>query len=156
MTRERAEIGRVVAFIAKLEEPVREEPRGARRWIIRAPGRLGVGDRRLVDVIIHDISETGFLAEFASDLTAGAPVRLQLGRGHFAAAHVVWKRGAGHGCEFTAPISAERITATRARAVALYATGDGTAAAQRPSGRGIGITALGLVTFGIGALLWLR
>lgn len=129
-----------MAFLAKLEttDPSLADDvpaRRAHRWRVGVRSSLWTGRGKPLDVVVHNISATGFLAEFPSDLAIGEQVKLQLGDKGYAAARVVWKRGFGHGCEFYEPISQQSILATCASATRLHATDDGGEAAVRPGGR---------------------
>lgn len=88
------------------------DARRARRRLAHRLDTLLIGHDRRFSIIVHNISETGFLAEFASDLQAGDAVRLEVARRGFVAARVVWKRGLGHGCEFQERLPPEIVEET--------------------------------------------
>jgi hypothetical protein len=99
-------------FLAKLDLDASTDARQSRRFL---PDRLDgvlVGKDRRFDVIVHNISETGFLAEFPSELRPGDTVRLQLARIGFVSARVVRRRGMGHGCQFLEPVPGNVIAET--------------------------------------------
>lgn len=104
-------------FLAKLDLDADTDARRARRFVASRLSALVVGSERRFEVVIHDISETGFLAEFPSELVPGDLVRLRLARIGFVDARVVRKRGFGHGCEFLEPVPADVVQATIADGV---------------------------------------
>lgn len=112
-------------FLAKLDLKGEEDARKSRRFLANRLDGLIIGKDQRFDIIIHNISETGFLAEFHSELQYGDMVRLQLARIGFVDARVVRKRGLGHGCEFVEPIPADIIQETIASSIGLsQATGE--------------------------------
>lgn len=88
-----------------------------------------VGKDRRFDIIIHNMSETGFLAEFQSELQPDDIVRIQLARIGFVDARVVRKRGMGHGCEFLEPVPTDVVRETIAASIGF---GDGAGAQKSP------------------------
>lgn len=111
-------------FLAKLDLDTNGDARRARRFLANRLDGLLVGNDRRFDVIIHNMSETGFLAEFSSELNPGDIVGLQLARIGFVEARVVRKRGLGHGCEFLVPIPADVLHDTMAASVSFTNSGD--------------------------------
>lgn len=99
-------------FLAKLDLDGDGDSRRSRRLLANRLDALLIGNDRRFDIIIHNMSETGFLAEFSSDLKPGDIVGLQLARIGFVQARVVRKLGLGHGCEFLEPVSAEIVEET--------------------------------------------
>jgi hypothetical protein len=99
-------------FLAKLDLDASSDARRARRFFAHRLDGMLVGRDRRFDIIIHNISETGFLAEFPSELSPGDMVRLQLARIGFVDARVVRKRGMGHGCQFLEPVPTEIVQET--------------------------------------------
>ena len=84
-----------------------------RRRLSRVPVELDARVRELgangVDARIHNISESGFMAETDGDFEVGARIWLMLpGRGR-ANAVVKWIAGDKLGAEFSAPISLEGL-----------------------------------------------
>lgn len=101
-------------FLAKLDLDASTDARQSRRFVADRLDGVLVGKERRFDIIVHNISEAGFLAEFPSGLRPGDTVRLQLARIGFVSAHVVRRRGMGHGCEFLEPVPADIIAETMA------------------------------------------
>jgi len=99
-------------FLAKLDLDASTDARQSRRFLADRLDGVLVGKDRRFDIIVHNISETGFLAEFPSELRPGDSVRLQLARIGFVSARVVRRRGMGHGCQFLEPIASDIIAET--------------------------------------------
>jgi hypothetical protein len=115
-------------FLAKLDLDASSDARRSRRYLADRLDGLLVGKDRRFDIIIHNMSETGFLAEFQSELKPGDLVRIQLARIGFVDARVVRKRGMGHGCQFLEPVSAEIVEETIAGSIGF---GEGSGEARR-------------------------
>jgi hypothetical protein len=105
-----------VTFLAKLDVGHVDDARQSKRLFVRRLASLLIGRDHRLDVIVHDISERGFLAEFTSHLQVGDEVRLHVATIGYVRARIVWKRGLGHGCEFAEPVSPGLIGATIATA----------------------------------------
>ena len=88
--------------------------RGAARRSLRlhTPGSLGAN---AIDVLIHNLSLTGFLIESTSDLAVGEAITIDLPEAGATTATVMWKKGAMHGCEFERPISLGAVSAAMLR-----------------------------------------
>jgi hypothetical protein len=106
-----------VPFLAKLDLDASSDARRSRRFLTQHLDGMLVGKERRFDIIIHNMSETGFLAEFQSDLQPGDVVRVQLAQIGFVDARVVRKRGMGHGCQFVEPVPSEIVRETIAASV---------------------------------------
>jgi hypothetical protein len=106
-----------VPFLAKLDLDANSDARRSRRFLTHHLDGMLVGKDRRFDIIIHNMSETGFLAEFQSELRVGDIVRVQLAQLGFVDARIVRKRGMGHGCQFVEPVSAEIVRETIAESV---------------------------------------
>ena len=119
-------------FLAKLDLGGVSDARRARRLFAHRLDALLIGHDRRFSVIIHNMSETGFLAEFSSELQIGDEVRLHVARQGYVAARVVWKRGLGHGCEFLEPLPFEVVQETIAASM-RFGEESGIAAAERES-----------------------
>ena len=75
-------------------------------------GSLGAGDAaEAIDVVVHDISAHGFLAQTAAKLPVGSEVWLELAGIGRVSAKVRWRGSSTMGCEFETPISSEALTA---------------------------------------------
>ncbi|WP_303542425.1 PilZ domain-containing protein [Sphingomonas natans] len=109
-------------FLAKLDLDAGSDARRSRRFLANRLDGMLVGKDRRFDIIIHNISETGFLAEFSSELRPGDTVRLQLARIGFVDARVVRKRGLGHGCQFLTPVPADIVQETIAASLSFAET----------------------------------
>ena len=99
-------------FLAKMDVGGGSDARRSRRLLAHRLDTLLIGHDRRFSIIVHNMSETGFLAEFSSDLQVGDAVRLEVARRGFVAANVVWKRGLGHGCEFDERLPSEIVEET--------------------------------------------
>lgn len=79
--------------------------RSARRFVIRSKGRLRTGSGQAIDVVLHDISQTGCkLRDSSAALREGMAVRLWIGSvGPFDAA-VQWRSATEAGLEFSQPL----------------------------------------------------
>jgi hypothetical protein len=117
-----------VPFLAKLDLDASSDARRSRRFLAHHLDGMLVGKDRRFDIIMHNMSETGFLAEFQSELRVGDVVRVQLAQIGFVDARVVRKRGMGHGCQFVEPVSSEIVRETIAESV-------GFAEGSRPGGQ---------------------
>jgi hypothetical protein len=96
------------------------EPRGALRRKLRFDVQRVVTPGGPADVIIHDVSETGFLIETTSQLTNGEAIELELPHAGSSSAEVVWRSGDFFGCRFERPISRAAVSATLLRAPAEH------------------------------------
>ena len=70
-------------------------------------GANGAGDA--IDVVVHDISAHGFLAQSAAKLPVGSEVWLELAGIGRVSAKVRWRGSSTMGCEFETPISSEAL-----------------------------------------------
>lgn len=100
-----------MAFVTHLDASTEANRRDAERRLVNTvfPAWSGLGAP--FTVIVHNISETGFRAEFSSELRVGDEVKLRLGAAGNAAAEVVWRDGWEHGCRFLTPIRPEDVRA---------------------------------------------
>ncbi|PZU08733.1 PilZ domain-containing protein [Sphingomonas sp.] len=113
-----------VPFLAKLDLKATGDARRSRRLFANRIDGLLVGKDRRFDIIIHNMSETGFLAEFQSGLRPGDLVRIEMARIGFVEARVMRKRGMGHGCQFLTPVPSDVVQETIAGSVG-FAEGSG-------------------------------
>jgi len=73
---------------------------------------LGAGDAgEAIDVVVHDISAHGFLAQASARLPVGSEVWLELAGVGRVTAKVRWRGSSTMGCEFVSPISVEALAA---------------------------------------------
>jgi hypothetical protein len=100
-----------MAFVTNLDASA-DNRRIAERRSVNSVFAAWAGRGGQFTVIVHNISETGFRAEFSSELQVGDEVRLQLGKGAgYVSAEVVWRDGWDHGCRFLTPISSDEVRA---------------------------------------------
>jgi hypothetical protein len=98
-----------MAFVTNLDASA-DNRRIAERRSVNSVFAAWAGRGAPFTVIVHNISETGFRAEFSSELQVGDDVRLQLGKGAgYVSAEVVWRDGWDHGCRFLTPISSDEV-----------------------------------------------
>lgn len=100
-----------MAFVTHLDAPTEANRRDAERRLVNMVLAAWSGRGIPFTVIVHNISETGFRAEFSSELRVGDEVRLRLGSAGNAPAEVVWRDGWEHGCRFLVPIRPEDVKA---------------------------------------------
>jgi len=98
-----------MAFVTHLDASAELNRRDSERRLVNTVVSAWSGRGAPFTVIVHDISETGFRAEFASELHVGDEVRLRLGKAGYVTAEVVWRDGWDHGCRFIAPISPDEM-----------------------------------------------
>jgi PilZ domain len=114
------------------------EPRqdAENRYKVRRALRLGSvlggsGD----EVIIHNLSATGFLVETSADLTSGETLEVDLPEGGLVPASVVWRRDRFYGCEFATSVPAAVVSAAALRSDVISPAADfstKTAGAEAP------------------------
>jgi hypothetical protein len=101
-----------MALAAKLGPLGDASGRQAERSRLMLDASLGAGDAgEAIDVVVHDISAHGFLAQAAAKLPVGSEVWLELAGIGRVAAKVRWRGSSTMGCEFTTPISSEALAA---------------------------------------------
>ena len=77
----------------------------AARIGIRCDGILTEADGTQVDVVITDVSRTGFRLQSRAELVAGEEVTLQAGKSEPMRARIHWTRGFEAGGEFLEPVA---------------------------------------------------
>lgn len=124
-----------------------EEERGAvrRRLRLSTPASSG---RDSVDVLIHNLSLTGFLIETDTDIALGDTIEVDMPEAGPTMAEVVWKDGSFHGCEFDRPISLGAVSA------ALLRSPNDEAAAPAPAQWGLSPAAKAAIIVGTTLALW--
>jgi hypothetical protein len=101
-----------MALAAKLGPLGDVAGRQAERSRLMLDGSLGASDAaEAIDVVVHDISAHGFLAQTAAKLPVGSEVWLELAGIGRVSAKVRWRGSSTMGCEFETPISSEALTA---------------------------------------------
>lgn len=98
-----------MAFITHLDASAESNRRDSERRIVNMVFAALSGRGAPLTVVVHDISQTGFRAEFSSELQVGDEVRLRLGSAGYVPAEVVWRDGWDHGCRFGTPILPEEV-----------------------------------------------
>jgi hypothetical protein len=98
-----------MAFVTHLDASAELNRRDSERRLVNTVFAAWSGRGAPFTVIVHDISETGFRAEFASELHVGDEVRLRLGGAGYVPATVVWRDGWDHGCRFLTPILPDEV-----------------------------------------------
>lgn len=98
-----------MAFVTHLDASANLNRRDSERRLVNTVFAAWSGRGAPFTVIVHDISETGFRAEFASELHVGDEVRLRLGSAGYVPATVVWRDGWDHGCRFLTPILPDEV-----------------------------------------------
>jgi hypothetical protein len=73
-----------------------------------------------IDVVVHDISPHGFLAQTAAKLPVGSEVWLELTGVGRVSAKVRWRGSSTMGCEFETPISSESLAAAVAESKVIW------------------------------------
>jgi hypothetical protein len=93
-----------------------------RRFAPRKRIRLGSPSKSLgQDLLIHDISSTGFLLETGAKLKAYDRLEVDLPEAGSREAIVVWTSGRFFGCQFAKPISRAAVSASLLRSPATDA-----------------------------------
>lgn len=101
-----------MALAAKLGPLGDVSGRQAERSRLMLDASLGAGDAKdSIDVVVHDISARGFLAQTAARLPVGSEVWLELAGIGRVSAKVRWRGSSTMGCEFEAPIASEALAA---------------------------------------------
>ena len=101
-----------MALAAKLGPMVDADGRQAERNRLRLDASLGQADAgAAIDVVVHDLSAHGFLAQTAATLPIGSEVWLELAGVGRVTAKVRWRGMSTIGCEFETAIAAEVLAA---------------------------------------------
>jgi hypothetical protein len=101
-----------MALAAKLGPLGDTSGRQAERSRLMLDASLGAGEAgEAIDVVVHDISAHGFLAQSAAKLPVGSEVWLELAGIGRVSAKVRWRGSSTMGCEFESPISSEALAA---------------------------------------------
>jgi hypothetical protein len=99
-----------MALAAKLGPLGDSSGRQAERSRLMLDASLGAADAdESIDVVVHDISARGFLAQTAARLPVGSDVWLELAGIGRVSAKVRWRGSSTMGCEFETPISSEAL-----------------------------------------------
>jgi hypothetical protein len=100
-----------MALAARLGPLANAEGRQAERNKLRLDASLGQADASAIDVVVHDLSAHGFLAQTAATLPIGSEVWLELAGVGRISARVRWRGSSTIGCEFDTPIPSEVLSA---------------------------------------------
>jgi hypothetical protein len=101
-----------MALAARLGPLGETSGRQAERSRLMLDASLGAGDAgEAIDVVVHDISAHGFLAQAAARLPVGSDVWIELAGIGRVPAKVRWRGSSTMGCEFESPISSEALVA---------------------------------------------
>lgn len=85
---------------------------GSRRKLrLAAPGASGAGT--VMNVVVHDLSETGLLLQTSGQLTVGEKIEVVLPHAGPTAASVVWGSNEFFGCRFENHISRATVSASK-------------------------------------------
>ena len=101
-----------MALAAKLGPLGDTSGRQAERSRLMLDASLAAGNAaEAIDVVVHDISAHGFLAQASAKLPVGSEVWLELAGIGRVSAKVRWRGSSTMGCEFDAPISSDALAA---------------------------------------------
>ncbi|MES1973777.1 MAG: PilZ domain-containing protein [Pseudomonadota bacterium] len=94
-----------MALIARVYRSRPDERRGAQRYPAEVDATLRVVDDVPLDVLIYDLSMTGFRMETAEPLDPGTMIWVGIAGTRVNAAVVARRGPTGYGCEFVSPIT---------------------------------------------------
>ncbi len=101
-----------MALAAKLGPLAAAEVRQTERNRLRLDASLGQSDApAAIDVVVHDLSAHGFLAQTAATLPIGSEVWLELAGVGRISAKIRWRGSSTIGCEFETAITPEVLAA---------------------------------------------
>ena len=118
---------------AKLKPIESDEERSAKRFRLLLQASAEAPEIGLTDVIVHDLSATGFLIECEGGLPTGAEINLELPGPSFVAGEVIWSSGNFSGGEFTAPLSGAALANARSSSPVVWPEFVAKSAADRVS-----------------------
>ena len=98
-----------MALAAKLGPLASAEGRQTERNKLRLDASLSQADAAAIDVVVHDISVHGFLAQTAAALPIGSEVWLEFAGIGRVSARVRWRGSSTIGCEFDNPIPQDAL-----------------------------------------------
>jgi len=111
------------------------DDRGAERHSVGFDATLRDPDRMPLDVVVEDLSSTGFRVLTSADLAPNAEIGLGLAGIGMQRARVIWRAGNSYGCEFLTPLKGDDLRA------ALSAPSSEPVALRPADDRGAGIAA---------------
>lgn len=97
-----------------LAAKIHRAARGHERQFVDMAGTLRDSASAAIDVVIEDLSRSGFRIQPGHDLTIGESISLGLPGMGVRSAEVVRHSDYGYGCEFLNPLGAEELTAVLA------------------------------------------
>ena len=103
-----------MALIARVYRSDPEERRSATRYPLEVGATLRVSEGEPIDVLIYDLSLTGFRIETAAVLDLEEPVWIGIAGTRVNAAVVARRGPTGYGCEFVTPITVSQLKAALA------------------------------------------
>ena len=99
----------------RIEGRLETRPQGDRRSAPRRELHLRLttigGKQAAANVVVLDLSQTGFLIRTSRHLAPGDSLQINLPHSGFQGAEVVWTSGEFVGCRFEEPISAATVSA---------------------------------------------
>jgi hypothetical protein len=99
-----------MSFSAQLKYSQSADERGAERYRLLLPASAEKPGSGLVDIIVHDLSTSGFLVETQAPLSVGSEILLDIPGAGSVAAEVAWHSGNFFGGQFQSPLSASAVT----------------------------------------------
>jgi len=105
---------------AKLKPIESDEERGAKRYRLLLQASAEAPEIGLTDVVIHDLSATGFLIECGERLATGTEINLELPGPSFVAGEVLWSSGNFFGGEFSAPLDGAALASARSTSPVIW------------------------------------
>lgn len=83
--------------------------RRAERFDVRLPATIVRLDGSSADVLVHNVSRYGFMAEGVGAMARGDALTLRLTEGAMFQAHVSWSRDNRAGAAFVVPLASEDL-----------------------------------------------
>jgi len=103
-----------MALIARVYRSDPDERRSATRYPLEVGATLRVSEGEPIDVLIYDLSLTGFRMETTAALDLEEPVWIGIAGTRVNAAVVARRGPTGYGCEFVTPITVPQLKAALA------------------------------------------
>ena len=100
-----------MSFSAQLKYSGSSDERGAERYRLLLPASAEKPGSGVMDIIVHDLSTSGFLIETQAPLGVGSEILLDVPGAGSVAAEVAWNSGNFFGGQFNAPLSPSAVTA---------------------------------------------
>ena len=99
-----------MALIARVYRSDPEERRAAVRYPVEVGATVRASDGQPLDVLVYDLSMTGFRMETTESLDLDAPIWIGIAGTRVNAAVVARRGPNGYGCEFVMPITLYQLT----------------------------------------------